>query len=566
MVVQTCNVIRTTVFITCAVLATVTAALADVTAKTDRTSVDLNESFVLELIVDTNIDIDPDLTVLDENFHRGQVSQLSNTSIINGQISRTRTWNIVLMAKAIGFQEIPSISIGNDKSAPLSIDINEPSTAPPGEADVFVTSEIDQSQAFVQSQILYRFKIYRAVATRQEGRRDPGVSGVEVLLEEAGEDRNYEAILSGRAYNVIERVLAIYPQASGEVTISPSRFEARVFRDGRITGRKVFESQSHTVTVLPIPAPPAEFPDAQWLPARDVQLSEEWSREPDKIAAGEPLTRKVTISALGQIETQIPALEPPTIAGMNIYADKPDLTRRSEAEGIRGIRRDQYAMIGVRSGPVEVPKLDLPWWDIAAGEWRVASLAARTIDVKAATVDTATLPPAAADLAGETSEETAFEAGENSGSDPFWKRVSQLIAGVWLLTVLAWWWSSREGKREPREPEPPPIYKQQSKFVKAASKAASAGDRAAVRAALLDWGRLQWPDDAPRSVGEVAARVAAPLSDELAALSASSYSDSADIEWDGSALATALRSIHALTDDTAETIDAGLPPLMPPNI
>jgi hypothetical protein len=542
----------------CGLLAVASNALADVTARVDRLSVDLNESFVLEIMVDSNIDMEPDLSVLDEKFYRGQLSQLSNTSIINGQIRRSRTWTIALMAKATGRQEIPAVTVGNDKSQPIIITINEPTNAPPGEADVFITSEVDQTEAYVQSQILYRFRVYRAVATRQEGRRDPGITGVEVLIERAGDERSYEAILNGRAYNVIERVLAIYPQASGEISISPARFEARVLRDGRITGRKVFESDAHTVTVLPIPAPPADFPDADWLPARDVQLSEEWSREPNEVEAGEPVTRKVTISALGQIETQIPAFDPPTIDGMNVYPDKPDLSRAFEAEGIRGIRRDQYAMIGVRGGPVEIPKLEVPWWDIEAGEWRVATLPARTIEVSA--VDVPVPPPVNEPVSAPV--ETG-EAATESAPDGFWKRVAQLIAAAWLLTLFAWWWSSGEQKKEPKEPAPPPIYKQQARFVKAAKKAAAADDKAGVRAAVIEWGRLQWPDDAPRNVGDMAKRVAPPLSDELRALSASSYSNGAD-EWDGGSLTKALRSINVLIEDNEATTASPLPPLMPP--
>ncbi len=563
MVMINSKLIRNTLLGLCGLLTVVTNASADVTARIDRPSVDLNESFVLELTVDTNIDMEPDFTVLDDKFYRGQLSQLSNTSIINGQIRRSRTWTIALMAKSTGKQVIPAITVGNQKSQPISITINEPTNAPPGEADVFISSEVDQTEAYVQSQILYRFKVYRAVATRQEGRRDPVISGAEVLVERAGDERSYEAILDGKAYNVIERVLAIYPQASGEISISPARFEARVLRDGRITGRKVFESQAHTVKVLPIPAPPADFPDAAWLPARDVRLSEEWSREPNDVAAGEPVTRKVTISALGQIETQIPAIEPPVIEGMNVYTDKPDLTRFFEAEGIRGVRRDQYAMIGVRGGPAEIPKLEVPWWDIETGEWRIASLPSRTIEINAPVAEAILPPPAEPEYAELANNGRADQPEAKPAPDGFWKRVSLLIAGVWLLTVVAWWWSSRETKREPREPEPPPIYKQQAKFVKAARKAAAADDKAGVRAAVIEWGRLQWPDDAPRSVADVAKRVASPLSEELLNLSASSYGSGAS-EWNGSSLAKALRSIGVLMEDTEAAMDSPLPPLMPP--
>ena len=562
MVMLSRNVIRKTLVGLCGALVLISNAQAAVTARVDRPSVDLNESFVLEIMVDSNIDMEPDLSVLDENFYRGQLSQLSNTSIINGQIRRSRTWTIALMAKVTGKQDIPAVTVGTDKSQVISITINEPANAPPGEADVFITSEVDQTDAYVQSQILYRFKVYRAVATRQEGRRDPVITGAEVLLERAGDERSYEAILNGRAYNVIERVLAIYPQSSGEINISPARFEARVLRDGRITGRKVFESDAHTVNVLPMPARPAEYPDAAWLPARDVQLSEEWSREPNEVAAGEPVTRKVTISALGQIETQIPALDPPDVEGMNVYADKPDLSRLFEAEGIRGVRRDQYAMIGTRGGDVEIPELEVPWWDIDAGEWRVATLPARTIEIDA---PVAVVPPVAVaepDVESAVDNEPEHQ-DKPAPPDEFWKLIAQFIAGVWLLTVAAWWFSSRNPKREVREPAPPPLYKQQAKFIKAARKAASAGDKAGVRAAIVEWGRLQWPDNAPRSVGDFAKRVAAPLSDELQNLSASSYSNGA-ADWDGSALAKALRSINVLVEDSEATTEDPLPPLMPP--
>ena len=156
----------------CTLLTATLAAAAGVTASVDRSSVDLNESFMLEIVADTNIKMEPDYSVLDEKFYRGQVSTLNNTSIINGQISQSRTWTITLMARATGNQEIPAISIGTETTQPLSIVINEPVNAPPGEADVFVTREVDQSETYVQAQLLYRLKVYRAVATRPPALRN----------------------------------------------------------------------------------------------------------------------------------------------------------------------------------------------------------------------------------------------------------------------------------------------------------------------------------------------------------------------------------------------------------
>lgn len=549
---------RTSAVFAIAMLLLCVKSPAAVTTQVDRADIELNESFTLEVITDTNIDLQPDVSVLEKDFYIGQGSQLSNTTIVNGQIRRSKTWTYVLMPKTTGQVVIPPIAIGNEQSQALVISVSEPSYAPPGEAEVFVTSEIDFSETYVQAQVLLTVKIYRSVSTRQPALREPTISGVEVLTELAGDDRSYEAVIDGTPYNVVERVYALYPQENGQIDISPARFEARVLRDGRITGRKLYESQAQTVTVLPIPPMPTEFPDAVWLPARDLQLSEDWSRSAERIKAGEPLTRHVTTSALGQLETQIPALEPPQADGVNVYPDKPELSRRIESGGIRGVRKDQYAMIGVAAGEVQLPALEVPWWNIETSEWQVARIPERTITFLPS--GEAPTPPPEVTPAVEADARAAPSTTVVSGG--FWRRVSELLAAVWLITLIAWWWSSRPVKKQ-REPAPVPVHRQQAKYLKAARKAALAADGQGVRKALLDWGVLQWPDDAPRSIGALAKRVSTPLATELEALSSVSYGPNGG-GFNGDALAKAIRSFSVVSTDEARADDA-LPPLMPAN-
>lgn len=538
------------------------AAGAAVMTRVDRADIELNESFTLEVISDEIIDTQPDITVLEADFYIGQGSQLSNTTIVNGQIRRSKTWTYVLMPRRAGEITIPAISVGDEQSEPLTINVSEPTYAPPGEAEVFVTSEVDFDETYVQAQVLLAVKIYRSVATRQPALRDPTVSGVEVLSELAGDDRSYEAIIDGTPYNVVERVYALYPQESGTINISPARFEARVLRNGRITGRKVFESEPLSVSILPIPDRPADYPDATWLPAKDLQLVEDWSRDVTEVKAGEPLTRRVSISALGQLETQIPAQDPPATPGINVYPDKPELSRTIEAGGIRGTRSDQYAMIGVTAGPVELPALEVPWWNTRTGEWEVARLPERTLTVLP-TAEAAP-PVPGPDPAAEAAEGSAQPAGEATALPAsLWRRVSELLAAVWLVTLLAWWWTSRPAAREPREPAPVPLHKQQSRLLKDARKAARAGDGNGVKQSLLQWAAIEWPDDAPRSLGALAERVSADLAEELRRFSSLSYGPQPG-DFDGEALARAIRSFSVLKPDSASA-DETLPPLMPAN-
>ena len=110
-------------------LASFSTAQAAVTARVDRNTIDLNESFMLEIVVDTEIDLEPDISTLHEDFYVGQSSQLSNTMIINGEISRSRTWSYQLMAKRTGELEIPPVTVGSERSEPLRISVRQPTNA-----------------------------------------------------------------------------------------------------------------------------------------------------------------------------------------------------------------------------------------------------------------------------------------------------------------------------------------------------------------------------------------------------------------------------------------------------
>ena len=279
-------------------------------------------------------------------------------------------------------------------------------------------------------------------------------------------------------------------------------------------------------------------------------------------------TRIVTLSALGQIETQLPSIGLPDVDGLNIYADQPELGRVLEAAGIRGIRKDQYAVIGLAGGELELPAVEIPWWNVEAGEWRVATLPPRLLTVQGPEV-AAPPPEVVTPLVPEEQPEAADDAAPAQVVvDAFWQRAAEILAVLWLLTLAGWWWSSQARSRKPRtvrEPAAPPLHKQQASALKRARKAAIVGNASEVRAAVLEWGRLQWKDDAPRSIGEIADRVAPPLSDALGALSCASYGPDGG-GFDGEALAQALKSPSIRAEHAALHSKDALPPLMPSGV
>ena len=218
--------------------------------------------------------------------------------------------------------------------------------------------------------------------------------------------------------------------------------------------------------------------------------------------------------------------------------------------------------MGVSPGTVRLPAVEIPWWDVSAGEWRFARLPGRSIDVIGSGEPAVVEPPPAETEPVETAEAPADP--ESAQSD-FWQLVAEILAVLWLLTHVAWWWQTRpQRRREPEEKEiaPPPVHKQQSRCLKDARRAAQEGDGQGVRKALLEWARLEWPERAPRSIGALAERVSSPLSDELLKLSGAAYGANG-ASWDGDAIAQYLRSFAVLDDQAASRSDDPLPPLMP---
>lgn len=533
-------------------------AAAEVVAGIDRSEVELNESFNLEITTDGVANDEPDVSVLFEDFHVLDRRDQTNTMIINGQISRTRTWTYPLMAKRTGQLVIPPVTVGGERSEPLAVTVTPQAAALPGESDVFVTADVDRDETWVQAQVLYTVKVYRAVPTRQPQLAEPELEGVDVLVQPAGDETAYESLIGGKRYSVVERSYALFPQASGELSIAPAHFEARVLREGRITGRKIFRSDPLSIRVKPIPPPPDGFPGAAWFPARSVQLAESWSREPGSLPAGEPITRHVTVTAFGQLSTQIPALEVAEPDTVKVYPDKPELRVSPERSGIVAARKDQYAMIGTEPGDVHLPAVELPWWNIEADAWEVARLPARTIRILPG-VDALPEPAVAAfpDAPPEPGEGEAVR-------DIFWRNVSLALGAAWAGTLVLWWASRRRSARpaENAARDEPPLHRRQGRLLKQARRAAQTSDVEAAKSALLEWSQLQWPERPPRSIGELAARAGDPLAAELEKLGRVSYGPGGE-PWDGSGLARALRTA-ALSPPRATQQGAGeLPPLMP---
>lgn len=516
---------------------------ATITVKSDRNPVAMNESFRLIFEADGRVDDDPDFKVLEQSFDIRSQSQGTTMQIINGQVSQARQWTLVLMPKRSGRLVVPPVSFGKDKSQSLVVGVTEQAAATDADSnsalfiEVSAKSAMGEGEAYVQSQVVYNVRFFRAVNVANASLSEPVISDADAVIEKLGDDREFETTRNGRRYVVLERNYAIFPQQSGALTIAPVTFEGQVVNRSRgmfdvfEQGGQIRRVRSDEVSLDIKPVPVAE--DAQqWLPAREVRLIEEWPEGVDltqAVTAGEPITWTLTLMADGLTAAQLPDMTPTMPEGIKAYPDQARQINDKKQETLIGVRQEKIALIPTQTGEYQLPAINIPWWNSQTGKREVVSLPARKLIVTASQVTDSGVsdsPVTPVTVAGDASP-----VERSATSDNRWPVISGLLGLGWLLTALAWFMTRRKGggNRAVQDDIAPLDF---SVVKKAVQLACDQNDATAAKAALLSWGAMRWPEKPPGSLAEIAQRTVAPLSDEVMSLNCRLYSRTGSVAGD----------------------------------
>lgn len=517
-----------------------------VSASVDRTQPHVNESFTYTLRAEGDVRGDPDASPLKSRFDVLQSTESTRIQIVNGQAAQVSEWIYQLMPRDVGATTIPPIEVAGSYSNAVDLTILPSTASSQAPSDIFMEVEADPTKAYVQSQIIYTMRLFIGIGTGRATVTPPEVSGGEAIVEKLGDDRQYQTTRGGRNFVVHERRYAVFPQKAGMLTLGPATFEAMIMPNRGFSRVQRFRSGTVQVTVQPAVPPPAGFPKAAWLPARRVKLAEKWSDDPAQLTVGVPVTRTLTVEAEGLLETQLPDLEVPKSRGIREYPDQPDLDREATADGLTARRTQRYAVLAQTNGRIELPQVELPWFDVAAGEWKVARTTAHTIDV-AAGADTPAPPVGPAPQAAPVA--APIVAAPASVRSAFWPVAAALLGLGWLATAALWW---RARRPPPTESGPPPAGTAEPtrrpanrRLQRELRAACSADDSAAARDLLLQWALLRLPDEPPRSLGALAERCPPGLAGAIRALEASLYGPQGG-SWSGAALAAALSDLDSV--------------------
>jgi len=416
-------------------------AASQVSATIDKNPVVVNESFVLKIIIDDDVNTNAlNTSVLLKDFIVGRTSVSSQTSMVNFKTTRTTTWSTLLIAKVAGDFVIPPLTIEGIKTQAIDVKVlAESDPQAEKQQDLFITSEVSASEVYVQQQLTLTVKLHFAAELKRGSLTEPSLN--EATITQIGKDKESDTIINGRRYRVIERTYAISPQKSGEFVLKSPVFSGEILVPS--TRRNNMFSFSETkpvsvigdeisLTILPIP----DTFQGTWLPSNLLAIHQNWQPDVTTFKVGEPITRSITLTAAGLSEEQLPVLEMTVPKGLKVYPDQAQLHTGMSSGHLVSQKVRNFAIVASKSGEYQLPEINVPWWNTVTNRYQVATIAAQTITV---------LPNPDLELAPVIASSEEIKDAPPTETIIVTKAswLQWLFLALWLLTALAWFISSR---------------------------------------------------------------------------------------------------------------------------
>ncbi|ESE40561.1 BatD family protein [Shewanella decolorationis] len=402
-------------------------ALSKLEASVDRNPVMEGEYFVLNVSADDEVDTGKlDTSILLKDFIVGRTSVSRSTQIMNFDAVKETRWQVLLAPKQKGQLTIPSFSIDGVSSAEIPLKVVEAGAQPEQAKNLFIDAKVSTDEAYVGQLITYKVKLYLAVELQRGVLNAPIIEGAQI--KQIGEDKDGSEIIEGRRYRVIERTYGIIPDLPGQVNIKGATFSGDVLVESQRRGgmfgfneSRPMQAGAPSLSIQVEPAP-TSF-QGQWLVADLVVLKESFPEDVKEFTVGSPITRTLTLLASNADENSLPDITQNLPPELKSYPEKPQ--RQSFVRDAQIV--SQYsitsAIVPSKAGTFTLPEVKVPWWNPHLKRQEMATLPARTIQVKGGAVVDAPIEP-------------NWQANISANNEGSWS--ANLFALLWLVTLVAW--------------------------------------------------------------------------------------------------------------------------------
>ncbi|MBH0055500.1 protein BatD [Pseudoalteromonas sp. SWXJZ94C] len=410
-------------------------------ASVNKNPVLAGEFFMLNISVDDTVRGEqPDTSALLKDFVVGPTSLSSRTNVINGSINKQTTWSVKLMTRAEGEYTIPAFSVAGLTSQPINLKVSKRDVDADKNNDIFLKTSLSNNSLFVQEAGVYTIKLYLAKELLDGSLSTPSMEDAQ--LTQLGKQTESYELVDGKRYLVITREYLIQPQKSGVYTIAGPAFQGRVQQNYRQLEVSALGDEQQ-IEIKPIPS---NYKGA-WLPSELVNLDEQWQPKDNTVEVGTPITRTITLTALGVTKEQLPEIAMPAIDGIRSYPDEKENNNAVRDGRVVSQQTASYALLPQRAGTYTLPEIKLPWYNTKTNRISYATLPERTITVIPSS--TSANPPVEnnqQNIANSHSPQNTnadiinSQSVQTQSETPIWLIVIAVLGYIlWIATVIYFW-------------------------------------------------------------------------------------------------------------------------------
>jgi len=399
-----------------------------VTVHTDHQQVQMGDIITLIVETDFSPQSSPDFTQMQDQFDLLGNQRSNQIQIINANYQSLSRWILHISPKQIGELVIPPLEVDGILSQPLIINVSDTQHAP-GEkrGSSFLESTLNLTQVYVQQEVLFTLRFYHQGRFIDGNIRPPVFE--DALSEPLQNQFHYQTQIEGKRYDVYQWTWAFYPQKSGDVVIPPQAFYGRIQYQGRL---KQVKEQTDPLILTVKPKPANYPPQAAWLPAQSLKLTEDWQIN-QPIHVGDAISRTLKLSAQGLLHSQLPVWQLSNQSGFHLYPDPEQSNNQITSQGINSQKTVDIAIVATQAGHLTLPQIELHWWNTATDQLETATLPAKTL----------TILPAKADETGQVAQTPNNDSRETFSKETTrhsetlgWQIAVGALMGLWFLTVM----------------------------------------------------------------------------------------------------------------------------------
>ena len=229
--------------------------------------------------------------------------------------------------------------------------------------------------AYVQGQVLLRVLLASPHPFAAIDFSMPEIAGARVVTLFAPKTRTIHVYdKTGYAY---ETRLSLFPEQSGTLVIPPITIIGSVTNEEG--EREFFDLSKPAVEILVHPINRA-LEDSWWMVADAVEISEDWTPDPDQFRVGDTVRRHVNVVAHGVSVEQLPHIEQSANQGYAVVGawqdGKTNLTKTGLVANLK-----QTWDLRIQSGDaMYISPIQIHYWDAAANQPAVARLPSKRVE------------------------------------------------------------------------------------------------------------------------------------------------------------------------------------------